>query len=666
MSDSFVMRRAAALSASLLLLSLSTWGCGPTAPSAEDSAQAPRSGPSAGQVATPTYADGETGGVAAAESVGESGDAAVGESVGEIVDRLRGLPFDDFLAQSHDALLSRSPEQVTELGRAGELSMRNDRLDDLSAAYQADTRALETAVLQLLRDHDRDGLTPDRQLSYDIYEWYLDDAVRGHAFAEHDYPINHCRTGHHYQLNRLLTTLHPLDTPQDARDYVARLEQVHEQVGQVLDGARRREEAGVVPPRFIVEKTQTVLTDYLGTDSREPEDVDVTSLPVYARFDDRLDEIEGLTDPERADLREQARQAIETSFVPAYMDQLAYLDELADRATDDAGVGRLTDGEAYYAYLLRSNTTTDITPAEAHELGLREVARIDAELRAALAGLGYPTDLPLPELVGSAVEDAGFLPLESQVDRDAVIQTWEGLIDEADQRVGEAFDLRPTAAVAVAGGSGGEYYKPSAPDGSQPCEFHVGLTAPSQPRYVMATIAHHEAVPGHHFQVGLARELDLPQVRNDLRFEAFAEGWAVYAEKLTWELGAFDDDPYGNVGRLLCELLRAARLVVDTGIHAEGWTRDEARAYMDETAGAAPGTFDWEVDRIVVAPAEATANEVGLREILEMRQRAQTALGDDFELKAFHNAIIGNGGMPLGILSGLVDDYIEAGLAARE
>jgi uncharacterized protein (DUF885 family) len=585
-------------------------------------------------------------------------DLVASGAVGELVEGLNGVPFGAFLAESHDVLLARSPEQVTALGVAERLGIRNDKLDDLSAAYVSDTHALERGVLDLLRDYDRDALAPDEQLSYDIYEWYLDDLVRGQRFAEHDYPITHCRVGHHYGLVNLLTEAHPMDTPRDAEDYVSRLGQVDEQVEQVLDGMDRRADAGVVLPRFIVTKTQDVLTDYLGTRSRDPADINGASLSVYTSFSERLDGIAALSNAERDALRQRALAEIASSFVPAYLAELAYLDRLASVATDDAGVWKLPDGDAYYAYRLRSQTTTDLTPDQVHEMGLREVARIQAELREALTEMGYPQDVDVAELVSRVVEDAGFLPMDTQADADGVIRAWEALVEEADQRMDDAFGLRPAAEVVVVGGLGGEFYLPAAGDASQPCEFHVGQSAPSQAKYMMRTIAYHEAVPGHHYQIGLARELDLPQFRRELPFKAFNEGWAVYAERLTWEMGLYDGDRYGNVGRLLCDLLRAARLVTDTGIHAKHWTRDQARDYLVKTTGSAPGTFDEEVDRFIVAPALAIGNEVAMLQILDMRDRAQAAMGDDFDLRGFHDAVIGHGTMPIEILGAVVDDYI--------
>jgi uncharacterized protein (DUF885 family) len=640
----------------IVFAALALVGCGSSRRPALPAAPASAIGGTVAAEATTGAAEPVSGSGATGAPAGTGAPAPI--PVAESIQRLHGLAFGSFLAASYDVLLARSPEQVTALGVADRLGMRNDRLDDLSESYVRETRDLEQSVLAMLRGYDRAALSPDEQLSYDIYEWYLDDRGRGQRFADYDYPMTQCRLGRHARLVSLLTEAHPMNTPRDAEDYVSRLGQVDKQVSQLLAGVERRARAGVVLPRFIVARIQDVLTEYLGTASRDPAGIDPASLSVYTTFSEKVEGIAGLNDTQRASLRQRALAAIASSFVPAYLAELEYLDRVAGVATDDAGVWKFPDGDAYYAYRLRSQTTTDLTPEAVHDLGLREVARIQSELRTAFTELGYPQELELADLVKRAVEAAGFLPMATQADADAVIHAWEALVDEADERLGPAFGLKPAARVVVVGGLGGEFYAPASVDSSDPCEFHVGVAAPSQAKYMMRTIAYHEAVPGHHYQIGLARELDLPQLRREIPFTAFTEGWAVYAERLAWETGLYDGDPYGNIGRLLCDLLRAARLVTDTGIHARHWTRDQARDYMNRTVGSPPGTYDEEVDRFIVAPAVAIGNEVALLRILDLRDRARAALGDEFDLKGFHDAVIGHGSLPLEILDGVVDDYI--------
>jgi uncharacterized protein (DUF885 family) len=238
-----------------------------------------------------------------------------------------------------------------------------------------------------------------------------------------------------------------------------------------------------------------------------------------------------------------------------------------------------------------------------------------------------------------------------------VVAEFEAILAEIDRRLAPAFDLRPQAPVVVVGDPAfGGYYTPGAADGSRPAAFHAFVGSSGVNRAEMPTIAYHEAIPGHHFPDALAREMELPTFSKMEYFNAHVEGWALYAERLAWELGVYDDDPHGNVGRLRLELLRAARLVADTGIHALRWTREQARSYLVENVGG----WAHETDRYVAMPAQATGYKIGMIKVLELRQRAMDQLGDRFDLKEFHNVVLGNGCLPLSVLERLVDEYIAA------
>ncbi len=571
---------------------------------------------------------------------------------------LQGLSLDDFFEQSYKRLLVRSPERVTRLGIAASLNMRNDSLDNLSDSYAHETQELERAILAVLRTYDRSTFSPEQQVSYDVYEWYLDDRVRGHEFMYYDYPAHHFLGGYHDELIRLLTEIHPITGKRDAEDYVARLYQVDFQVDHLLEGLNLREQIGVIPPSFIIEMTINQMINYLGTRPSAPTDVRAESLSVYTVFKDKLESLDDLGEQEKQELLERARMTIRLSFVPAYMDLLAYLDRLLLIATDDAGVWKFPNGDAYYAYILRNQTSTDMTPDEIHELGLSEVARIQAEMRQVFNELGYPPDASLGELMNRAASDAGYHDIRTQEGKNQLIEAYEAILDDVDDRLDAAFDIRPKAEVVVIGGPVGGYYVAGSSDGSRPGAFHVRTNGSWVPKFNMPSLSYHEAVPGHHFQIAIAQKLNLPMFRTDIFFNGYGEGWALYAEQLAWELGVYDDDPYGNLGRLDYELLRAVRLVVETGIHAKRWTRGEAQAYMMDVLGDAG-----EVDRYIVRPAQATGYKIGMLKILDLRQRAMDQLGDRFDLKEFHNVVLGNGSMPLDVLEQVVQDYIETELA---
>jgi uncharacterized protein (DUF885 family)/metal-dependent hydrolase (beta-lactamase superfamily II) len=590
------------------------------------------------------------------------GSPSLGSSipVSEAIASLEGLSFEEFLDESYIHLLRRSPESITALGLSEKLGQRNDRLDDLSDAYLRETQELETAVLDLLRGYERDSLSPAQGLSYDLYEHYLDMQVQGHRFAYHDYPVHHFIGSYHWSVDGLFAEIHPLESIRDVEDYIARLSLVDDQVAQFLEGLELREELGVIPPDFIVDLGRESIVEYLGSGSTASQTADARQLGVYTRLDDALDQIGGINAEQAQQFRDAALREIEASFVPAFLALEEHLEDLATVATPDAGAWKLPDGDEYYAYMLRLETSTELTPAEIHAIGLDEVMRIQAEMREALLALGYPEEEGLSELMDRAARDSGWFDISTQAGKDQYIDAIEATIEGAEQAADAVFDLRPAGQVVVIGGPTGGYYVAGAPDGSRPGSYHVSLGGQWRSRMSMPTIAYHETSPGHHFQIAIAQGLDLPYARRNIRFTAYTEGWALYAEQLAWELGLYDGDPYGNLGRLQGELLRAVRLVTDTGIHAMHWSREQARAYMDQAMGSSHGRFSYEVDRYVVLPAQATAYKIGMLKIVELRQRAMDRLGDKFDIKQFHNVVLGNGSLPLGYLERVVEDYIES------
>jgi len=294
-----------------------------------------------------------------------------------------------------------------------------------------------------------------------------------------------------------------------------------------------------------------------------------------------------------------------------------------------------------------------MTADQIHELGLQKLERIHLEMRSIFDQLGYPQDESLPELYTRVTNDSGVYS------GDEIVKGYEDIIMKADQSMGEAFDLRPSIGVIVVGGPSGGYYTPPAVDGSRPGMFYAqneGL----QPRFSMPTLAYHEAIPGHHFQIAIAQQLDLPSFRRASDFLAYVEGWALYAERLASELGLYGDDLYGELGRLQAEAWRAARLIVDTGIHSRQWTFDQAVDFMVENTGKSEYAMQGEVSRYISIPGQATAYYIGYTKILEVRQRAMDELGDQFDLKEFHNLLLGSGAMPLDMLDQVMTDYIQS------
>lgn len=566
-------------------------------------------------------------------------------SVSNTMADLEGLNIDEFLEASYHRLLLRNPELITELGLAEAFGVGNDQLTDISDKYIRETQQLEAAILDLLNQYDRGALTPEQRLSADIYAWYLADRVCGHEFMYNDYPLSPVTNSAHNQLVHFFTQIHPVTNRQDAEDYVTRLSQVDTKWGQLQEGLRLREEAGVVLPRFIIQWVQSDLRAIAESDPR--------STPFYTAFEEKVNGLPELSDADRQALLQAAEREISESVIPAYQMLVDYLEHQKSIATTDDGVWKFPNGEEYYAHALRHHTTTNLTAAEIHQIGLDEVARIQAEMRVLFDELGFSQDESLTALFGRVTRDSGTLY------DDEIVAGYEAIIAEIDQNLDAAFDLRPRADVIVIGGPRGGYYVPPAVDDSRPGAFYAS-TVGAQPKFSMPSLAYHEAIPGHHLQIAIAQELDLPSVRKGVRFTAYAEGWALYAERLAWEMGFYEDDPYGNLGRLQYEAWRAVRLVVDTGIHAQGWTYDQAVRYMRENTGLPQSAVEYEIARYITWPGQSTAYKIGMLKILELRQRAMDQLGDRFDLKKFHTLVLSNGSMPLAILEQVVQEYIEA------
>ena len=558
-----------------------------------------------------------------------------------------GLDFDSFLEVSFQSLMRRDPETTLELGLSQVYNTPTDQLTNISDEYIRQTQTLESDILTQLRSYDRSSLTSEQQLSYDIYAWYLGDRVNGQAFMYDDYPINPTVFSEHLSLLQWFTDLRPLKNLQDAQDYITCLTQVNGKFDQLIDNLERREENGVMLPTFLVNWILSDLTSIANSRA--------SLTPYYTAFESKVNMLADITEAEKQSLLKNAEDAITTSVIPAYQALVQYFTHQQSVSTNDAGVWKFPNGEAYYSYALRHYTSTNLSADQIHEMGLQALERIHADMREIFDQLGYPQDESIPALFTRVAQDSGYASGAE------IVQGYEDIISAADQNITSVFDLRPSIGVIVVGGPTGGYYNPPAVDGSRPGMFYAQNTG-RVPKYSMPTLAYHEAIPGHHTQIAIAQQLDLPSFRKGSDFTAYVEGWALYAERLAYELGFYDGDPYGNLGRLQAEAFRAARLVVDTGLHAKKWTFAQAVDFMVENTGMSENMMQGEVSRYISLPGQATAYYIGFTKILELRQLAMDKLGDQFDLKEFHNVILGNGAMPLDILEQVVNNYIQSKL----
>ncbi|MEM7084416.1 MAG: DUF885 domain-containing protein [Pseudomonadota bacterium] len=563
-------------------------------------------------------------------------------------DALQGLPLNAFYDASFDALAKRSPESYVSFGLPGELD--DVSLNNLDERYLNETFEMIDVVRELLDTFDREALLDDEKIHYDVYRWYLDDEAARRPFRYHRYFATYFFFGFHNSTQRFLTEVHPLGTEQDALDYIERLGLVgvkFDQAMQLMDEQARR---GIVEPipSLTISRSQVSQLRSLAP----------ASHPYYTGFFRVLNAVPSLNAQRRSELQTRARDAVAEVVIPAYQRLFDKIHEHINMAPESIGVGQFPDGEAYYQWALKHHTTTDLTAQQVHDLGVSELQRIRHEMRLLFDELAYPQDETLAELFERVANDGGIVPA------DQVQARYESLIEFARSRLNEAFDVFPQFDVVVeADPFGGGYYIRPSLDGSRPGAFYAGTS--ERPYYDMPTLTFHEALPGHHTQIALALEQDSPLFRKVLTFTGFVEGWALYAERLAYELGWYADDRYGDLGRLQFEALRAARLVMDTGIHDLGWSLDEARQFNEDNVGWSTSASQGAALRYSVYTGQATAYYVGMLQILDERQRAMDELGPLFDLTAFHRAVLMGGAVPLTVLPSVVDRYIQETLAAQ-
>jgi uncharacterized protein (DUF885 family) len=572
------------------------------------------------------------------------GPPPVGPSPAELLaDQLAGLTLDDFYEVSFGALIGRSPESVIEEALTDEYPLASVGLDNLSDDYVLDTFDMVQVVLDALHGYDRAVLDANGKLDYDSYEWYLTDELAGREFRYYDFPAAYSIYGVQEGTRTFFTDIHPLASRQDAEDYITRLNLVRTKFGQLIDHLQAQRNDGIVEPTLTLQiALNQVASMAQGT---------AQTNPYYTNFVGKVAAIAALGSADRQDIDARALSAVTGVVIPAYQDLRSELQSLQNNAPPVIGVGQYARGSDYYAYVLHHHTTTDLTPAEIHQLGLDELVRIHAEMRAIFDQLGYPQNESLQQLFNRVANDGGIIPAAD------VKSTYEAIIDSTQQRLDEAFDVFPSADVIVKSDPYGGFYIGPSFDGTRPGAFYAGTTS-DQLWYPMPSLTWHESIPGHHLQISIAMEQDAPVFRKIVHFTAFVEGWGLYAERLAWELGWLDGDPYANLGRLQYEALRAARLVIDTGIHDLGWSFADAVQFNNDSVGWTTAASQGAVARYSVYPGQATAYLIGMLKILDERQRALDTLGSKFDLKAFHRALLTNGAVPLGLMDEVVDAYI--------
>ena len=560
--------------------------------------------------------------------------------------------------------LQQSPIRLTFLGRKD----LYDRIDDVSdAGIQKRLEWMQASVAAMESQFDYARLDPEAQLSWNLWKKQYESARDGMPFLLDGYAFDQM-SGMHSMAPTFLINFHRVDDESDYLAYVSRLRALPELFDTLVERAGASAAEGIRPPKFawdgVIDQSQKVVAGAPfdgGADSALWADAQAKA--------DALAEAGTITAERAAELKDDARKALLEDVRPAYERLIAFATEEAPKAAvNPAGVGSThPNGAAYYAYQLKQNTSTDMSADQIHELGLSEVERLRGELAKVQAEIGFDGDLQA--FFEHVQADPERLYPNTDAGRQAYIDDATAAIDNIRQYLPEYFGLLPKAELVVRRveafreqDGAAQHYNPASPDGSRPGVYYAHLSdMDSMPKTELEVIAYHEGLPGHHMQISIAQELEgVPTFRTQNFDTAYTEGWGLYSEWLAKERPDTYQTPYSEYGRLMSEMWRAIRLVVDTGLHAKGWTEQQAVDYFRANSSVPDAAIQSEVQRYLVNPGQATAYKIGMIRIQELRAKAEAALGDGFDIRGFHDAVLGGGAMPLDLLEQRVDRWVDS------
>ncbi|RPI56537.1 MAG: DUF885 domain-containing protein [Acidobacteria bacterium] len=559
--------------------------------------------------------------------------------------------IDDFFRELTDEWVRMNPNLAVATRHF--TGAEQDRLEQQITSYaDAARRQRRDYIRRGLADlamFDRARMTDAERLSADLLRHQLQAYLDREKFEAYEFPLDQFN-GANISLVSTLTVQHPLGTPRDASNYVIRLAQVAPRMAEAVAEARGRAAGDLIPPRFILDRTIMQMRRFV--------DMPAAQNPLVTSLNERASRIKELAPADRAALVSRAQRLVSDAVYPEWKTAIAFLESLLPRSADNAGLWRFEGGAAAYAHFLKAYTTTSLTADEIHEIGLRQVARLERDMDAVLRKLGRSSGT-VNERIAQLRKDLSYPSTEDG--RTRIMADIDVMIREAERRSSLLFDMRPKSPVVAQpyprfseANAAASYTAPPL-DGSRPAIFQMPLRPDRMTKFTLRTLVHHETVPGHHFQIGLmVEDTSLPKFRQARLFggiSAITEGWALYAERLAAESGWYADDPEGLLGQMESELFRARRLVVDTGLHAKRWTRQQAIDY-----GISPS----EAERYVALPGQACSYMIGQLKILELRDRAKAQLKEEFSERAFHNTVLRVGAVPLEMLEQEVERYIRA------
>lgn len=560
--------------------------------------------------------------------------------------------FEDIFMEN----VMRSPMYQSFLG----IKDDQDKWDDISEQSALQELELQQQQLARVMAIDPTQLDAQTQVSWLLMKQQLEQEIADFEWRHHNYPVNQM-FGMHSSVAALLINQHRISDVTDAEAYIARLNGLPELFAQLAENLALRAEKGILAPQFVY---PYVLSDSQNIITGAPFD-DGEPSTLWADFSGKIAKLD-IDNSERDSLMAAAQQALIESVKPAYEGLITSVTEIAAQADERDGAWKLPDGERFYNIALQRTTTTDLTAEEIHQIGLDEVARIHDEMRVIMQKVGFTGSLQ--EFFVYMRNNQDFVYPDTAEGRQRYLDEATALIDTMKSRLDELFLTKPKADLVVKAvepfrekSAGKAFYQQPSMDGSRPGVYYANLyDMASMPSYQMEALAYHEGIPGHHMQRAISQELQgIPTFRKFGRYTAYTEGWGLYSELVPKEIG-FYQDPYSDFGRLAMELWRAVRLVVDTGIHAKQWTREEGIAfYVNNTPNAEADAVKM-VERHIVMPSQATAYKIGMIKIVELREKAKAELGEAFDIREFHDVVLASGPVPLNVLEQFVDQYISA------
>jgi len=575
---------------------------------------------------------------------------------------MKPVSIDHYLGKEVVMEMLDSPEMLTYLGildRFNFITNHQSKLSDEGLVELEEGLEEMRQAKKILESYDDSQLSQQQSISKKIALFDLNNNIKQQEqFPFHNFPLNQIG-GIHLNMIQFMTDIHPIRSGSEAAAYIDRLDMLDEVFESQMEILNAQKEAGIFPPRFVFDHVIRQLSEFLEGSKG--------SNPIRDVFQRKISEID-LSEEAQAELMSDLDSAMETSVKPGFNLLLDFMIETLPMANPNDGAWSLPNGDEFYALRLKAQTTTDYTAEEIHNIGLSEVDRISKRMQAILSELNYGDNLIVGEMMNKLNEDSQFLYADTPDRKSIVVNDYNDIVEETWLAAADSFHKMPESTVEVRAvpeyseqNEAGGYYMSPALDGSRPGVFYANLYDIKQtPTYSMRALAFHEAIPGHHLQNALNMENEELTLFRRFGYytSAFGEGWALYSERLSLELG-MAKSLYDELGVLQSELFRAVRLVVDTGLHYKRWTREEAMDYMKTTTGMSDAEVVAEIERYIVWPGQACSYKVGMLKILELRDKAQTEMGDAFDIRDFHSAVLDNGEPPLFIVEELVNEMIN-------